>query len=676
MGKTLQHLKATLCGNPSSNTLSLAFELVPESEERKSLKGIIFGVMELSGGSCEVNPLIGKKCLEIIEQEYFDGCETSNLTVLKSSLNKTREYLTGELTGDQVEVNISLTVLWRDIVYLAVLGFGRILLWRTGDIVPLLYNDTALPIQGASGKVIPKDILILETKSFNKIIFDEKLLGFVGHQEVLDISEMLLPLIHESENSAGAAGLFLQFGVGKEGELTESDGLNTTKVSENLTSVEVDIPIINRSTVKDELNKRIFSIKGRLHFIVNEIRNAVNALVNKLPRNSKSLYLRQRYQPELRLPRRNHNILIMAAIMFTFLVIFIAGQINSRIKSRINSELEKSLSQTQNQLEIAKSLSGLNDVLARENLISARKSLVESAVTIYGNDWEIKKDSGVNRIKLQLKNIDNQILIVSKIYTSEPSIYYDFSLLKNPVNITSLVYLEGIVYVLDGSSGSILSLELKNKSGNIKAADGDFINSRYFTVRDDNTYVYTEKGIFQVSSTNKKTLAVNGETVWPGIISLAGFGGNIYTLDKNSNQIWKYIATENGYTTARNYLNSDVKADFSSTVSMVIDGSIYLLTTLGNITKFTQGRAESYNLTGLDKEMNNPEKIYTTEISNYIYILDTGNHRIIVIDKKGQYFSQYQLNNDIKVDQFFVDEILKKIYILAGTKLYSIDLKT
>ncbi len=58
-----------------------------------------------------------------------------------------------------------------------------------------------------------------------------------------------------------------------------------------------------------------------------------------------------------------------------------------------------------------------------------------------------------------------------------------------------------------------------------------------------------------------------------------------------------------------------------------------------------------------------------------IYILDSGNNRVVVINKKGEYQSQY-VNNEIKdVEDMVVDRSEKKIYLLLGSKIYEIAVK-
>ena len=56
-------------------------------------------------------------------------------------------------------------------------------------------------------------------------------------------------------------------------------------------------------------------------------------------------------------------------------------------------------------------------------------------------------------------------------------------------------------------------------------------------------------------------------------------------------------------------------------------------------------------------------------------MLDSGNSRIVVLDKKGVYKAQYQGDKLGLIDDLVVDEGGKKIYLLDQSKIYSIELK-
>ena len=108
---------------------------------------------------------------------------------------------------------------------------------------------------------------------------------------------------------------------------------------------------------------------------------------------------------------------------------------------------------------------------------------------------------------------------------------------------------------------------------------------------------------------------------------------------------------------------------------MTIDGSIWIIESNGTVLKLTKGKADSFNVSGLDKPFTSPTKIFTKNDFNNVYILDNGNGRIVVLTKDGTYKEQYQATVIKNAKDFEVNESGKKIFILSGGKIYEIGLK-
>jgi DNA-binding beta-propeller fold protein YncE len=100
-----------------------------------------------------------------------------------------------------------------------------------------------------------------------------------------------------------------------------------------------------------------------------------------------------------------------------------------------------------------------------------------------------------------------------------------------------------------------------------------------------------------------------------------------------------------------------------------------VLSTNGKINKFNKGAAENFSITGLDKDLLNPTRIYTNSDQTYVYVLDNGNSRIVVLEKSGRYKTQYQASIIKSAKDFDVDEKNNKIFVLQSGKVYQIDLK-
>jgi hypothetical protein len=196
----------------------------------------------------------------------------------------------------------------------------------------------------------------------------------------------------------------------------------------------------------------------------------------------------------------------------------------------------------------------------------------------------------------------------------------------------------------------------------------------YFTADSSHIYGLTQTAVYTLNpdGTNKKSIITNSSD-WKQPGGLSTYIGNVYVLDKAQNQILKYVNADSGFVKA-NYF-STTSPDLSKAVSMAIDSSIYVLTSDGNISKFTKGSPDTFTIAGLDTPLNNPTRIFTDAAASNVYVLDNGNSRIVVFDKSGNYKNQYQAGIIKNAKDFDVLETDKKIYVLSGGKTYEIDLK-
>jgi len=196
----------------------------------------------------------------------------------------------------------------------------------------------------------------------------------------------------------------------------------------------------------------------------------------------------------------------------------------------------------------------------------------------------------------------------------------------------------------------------------------------YFTEDASHIYGLTQTAVYTLNldGTNKKSIITNSGD-WKQAGGLSTYNGNVYVLDKGQNQILKYVNADSGFVKA-NYFSS-ISPDLSKAVSMAIDSSVYVLTTDGNISKFTKGAADTFTIAGLDTPLNNPTQITTNLNDDNVYVLDNGNSRIVVFDKSGNYKNQYQAAIMKNAKDFEVLEKDKKVYVLSASKTYEVDLK-
>ncbi|MBN1135461.1 MAG: hypothetical protein JXM73_02700 [Anaerolineae bacterium] len=160
--------------------------------------------------------------------------------------------------------------------------------------------------------------------------------------------------------------------------------------------------------------------------------------------------------------------------------------------------------------------------------------------------------------------------------------------------------------------------------------------------------------------------------------------GRLYVLDPNTNKIWRYDATPDGYGGApTDWLQAS--ADLAGVVDMAIGDGIYLLYADGRISKLILGQPADFSTADWDAPPRDPRALssYPPDETEWIYVADSGNSRIVQSANDGKFTRQFKLSDaqlaekgDIlkKAASLFVDESVKRAYFLSGNKLYVISL--
>jgi len=319
---------------------------------------------------------------------------------------------------------------------------------------------------------------------------------------------------------------------------------------------------------------------------------------------------------------------IMVFVIFTSSVYF---TIQKQETAKTQALFEETYPEAEKKYNEGNSLLGLNKNIARENFLESKK-ILQHAISLFSKNSKEEK-----QVSDLLKKVEDAISLSSGV---------------NLVNAKSI----------DPKESTFLSLQAQKPQ-------------QPFTKDENNIYFADADAVYSFSKAKNSEIAIiKNSNSWQDAIALGVYFGNIYILDKSQKQILKFAPIQGGFGKS-NYFASDFSPDFTSAVSMAIDGSIFVLLSDGTIQKFTRGNADQFTISGLDTPLSSPSKIFTDRNTSNIYILDNGNSRIVVLNKEGIYQNQYQTEILKTAKDFEVLEKDKKIYILSKNKVYEIEIK-
>lgn len=288
------------------------------------------------------------------------------------------------------------------------------------------------------------------------------------------------------------------------------------------------------------------------------------------------------------------------------------------------------VAQAQKKYEEGAALLGLNRQLAREDLEEAKEILEDADLKIEPNSQE---EEQIKKLGQQINEALSQAEAKNLVQAKEAS----------DVNSPILAYAKK------------------------RPAD------EFFTQNESTIFVLQNDALLSVDKNTQRVRSTfENDNDWKSADGIGRYLTNLYVLDKQSDQVVKMVPAGSSYGTS-NYLREDV--DLASASHIAVDTSVWILFANGDVNKFTRGSQDSFSISGLEEPLNNPTRIFTDTQTDDVYILDKGNARIVVIDKKGAYLAQYQADVLKSATELEVVEDKNIIYVLSGGKIWEIPIK-
>lgn len=290
----------------------------------------------------------------------------------------------------------------------------------------------------------------------------------------------------------------------------------------------------------------------------------------------------------------------------------------------------------------------------------------------------LKIKSDETRFKKLSQDIQSAVPQIRKIYeVGDLSAWLELDLIKSGMKANSMSMSLGQVLLLDSDHATLALVNLANKSQKILAGGEKLKGAKLAALNGDSALSYGGGiGLIRVDiPSGSLTNIVKPDKDLGEIKQIYGFGGNIYLLDKSSNQIWKYLPIVTGFSEKRNYFKDGVSPDLSQAIKMHIDSSIWILKTSSELVKYTQGSPDYFSITGLPQPKRQITNFFVSDQTDNLYLLDSLNQSLVVLDKKGVYKAQYKINNLVSYLDFVVDEENKQAFFLDGANIYRMELK-
>ncbi len=412
-----------------------------------------------------------------------------------------------------------------------------------------------------------------------------------------------------------------------------------------------------------ENDSKLQSITGKaLDGDVYTLENSDLKLIVKVQRrnveNTSKLYINPTL-PEEAISGKRKTTLTVGILILLLLLVSVFFGVKQKNRAEFSKNSEEKLSQALSDYEksiIEESI----DKTSSRNLFLAAK---ETARKLKDEGF---KSSDLDTLLTNLSNKESEILGEKVVEVNE---LLDLTLQINNFSASQMVSTGGTIFVFDKTIKSVIQFNSDGKDVRIAASNDDMENIEQVASYEERLFGLSDDGIYELSKGREKIK----DSQW-GESLIYLYSANIYLVEKNAGQIYRFAADGRDFTDKQDWLAPGIEVDLSKIMDMSIDGSIWLLSSSGKVTKFTNGNPNGIIMEGIVDEISKPTAIYTNEELEFVYILEAEKSRIVVLEKNGDFKLQYVSDAIKAANDLVVSEKEGKIILLTGSKLMYIQI--
>jgi len=318
-----------------------------------------------------------------------------------------------------------------------------------------------------------------------------------------------------------------------------------------------------------------------------------------------------------------------------------------------------------------KAVQNNNEALALVN--QAQKDL-ETFKGIVGT----RKIPNIQELSSQIADIEKKIMKKEEKKYDE---FYDLVLIEKDAHGDIVSFDSDTLAVLDKNKGAVYMISFSKKSTHtIKKSEIRGSSLMYF--HNKILYLYKENdGLYIIDKEEKLMRAIEKDSEWGHIVSFSVYNGNIYFLDGDKNNVYKYLVADTGYSSKQSYLKKEQGVRFENAHSIAIDSSVYVGTDR-SVYKYTSGLMDGFSAKMYGQKTPLFAQLFTDTTVKKVYVLDKEQGTLYIFSKQGSFEKQIESSILRQTSSFIVREknqdapdIPSGIFIVAKNKIYTISLE-
>lgn len=162
--------------------------------------------------------------------------------------------------------------------------------------------------------------------------------------------------------------------------------------------------------------------------------------------------------------------------------------------------------------------------------------------------------------------------------------------------------------------------------------------------------------------------------------AMAGFQGNLYLLDAEGGQVWRYEGREAVFSLSPRPYFSQARPELNEAIDLAIEpeGAVFVLRQDGGLLRFFGGDPLPFSVTGLSQPLSRAVALFLSPgpLAPSLYIADAGEQRIVHLSLSGVYLDQIKVDDSSfeGLSGLFVDEAGQRLFFTSGQGLFMAEL--
>ncbi|MFC1598939.1 hypothetical protein ACFL2U_02965 [Patescibacteria group bacterium] len=461
-----------------------------------------------------------------------------------------------------------------------------------------------------------------------------------------------------------------------EGEIIEpTDTITKSDTAKNILSPEQTLDKNSVLVFKKYSSK----VLGILHSLFIKLKKLIKSLLSKssvftekLPKLKNYLRLKLSFSGNYlkKIPNLSKILLIVAILLIIIFVYSTSYFKHKQTKVADSQEYQNLINEIEQKKNEADSTIIFGDEDKARDIITDAQSLLNTlpVESQKQKDKHQELNIAIEQVIAKLRHITiiEEPILIADLATEQ----------ENNIDIKNIILDNNTLISFDSLSNNTYQTDLETRETEKIYSNLSDIGTIVKTKQiEDKLLIYHNKNGF-IEYKDKKFIPIDiSLPVNSKITGYATYFNRLYTLDSNSQQIYRHPKGEiNGYTSGNSWVKED-DLDLSNVVAMGIDTNIWLLKKDGQIFKLNKGYKTYFEIKNLEPVLSEPSNLFTNDETNYLYILEPKNRRIVILDKEGNLVNQYYSEKFDNLKDFAIVEKEKKMFIVNDNKIYFFNLE-